>query len=64
MPIKIEILRQGRLVLFTYPGTLRWTRLTSMNDALQRDILSKLLNDLYDRRCISPTRAPTNILYS
>ncbi len=63
MPITFEILHQGRVVLITYPSAFTMAEVSSMTDAVKREILSKATEKVHTISDLSAvTKIPANIL--
>src|SRR5882724_10433142 len=65
MPIPYEILREGRMALFSYPRAFEVADITAMVVVYQQDTLDKATKKIYSITDLSAvTRFPTNILSS
>jgi hypothetical protein len=63
VPITYEILREGRVGLFTYPSTFTMPEVTAISETYQREVLDKATKKVYTITDLSAvTQLPPNIL--
>jgi len=63
MPISYEILREGRVVLFTYPSAFTMAEVTAAIDSFQQEVLENATNKVHTISDVSAvTQIPPNVL--
>lgn len=63
MPITYEMLREGRVSLFTYPATFTMSEITAVMETYKQETLDKVTKKVYTISDFTAvTRLPSNIL--